>query len=152
MFIIKVFYWIWSAWTIPRGLATQFHRPVGMRCWVVENAVVCLFRTPLDVTETNQLSTDKRWVPYDASELVSSSERPAQRYSLLDQCCSGDGGLDFALLQKSSLHCLETLLKDMYARLNILDMKCMHPTHSVDVIRKKIYTAQHDNSLQTREY
>lgn len=75
---------------------------------------------PLDVAEMNQLSTDTRWVPYDASEPVSSSGRPAQRYSLLYQSCSGEGGLDFALLQKSSLHCLETLRKDMYARLDIL--------------------------------
>ena len=69
-------------------------------------------------------STDKRWTPYDPSELViSTCEGPSQRYPLVHQACAGKDGLDFSLLRKSGVLCSETLINDMYTRIEALHEK-----------------------------
>lgn len=110
---------------------------------------------PSTAAEMNQFPNDKRRVPYDVSELISSSERPAQRYSLLDQRCYGQGGLDFDLLRKCSVHLLEALLRDMYVRLKVLDAKYVHQTKELEDTRKQndylksrmTYAVEHYTSL-----
>lgn len=113
---------------------------------------------PDNVYEAIQFHTGKRVMSYDISELVlSSSERPAQRYPLLDQSFCGEGGLDFELLRKGSAHCLEMLLKDVYTRHKALDQKHLALGKAYEDSLRQIeylnthlaYVIDHYASLQT---
>jgi hypothetical protein len=50
----------------------------------------------------------------------------------LDQACAVMGGLDYTLLRKSSDLCCETLIKDMYIRIEALDEKVRTLTTSLE--------------------
>ena len=102
-------------------------------------------KSSLNALDMHNNPSDKRWVPYDPSELViSTSERPSQRYPLVYQDCVGRDGLDYALLHKSAVRCSETLIKDMYSMIDVLFKR-------VETLTKELQHKVHDNDeLQKR--
>jgi hypothetical protein len=87
----------------------------------------------VNISNATECPRDMHRVPYDPSELViSTSEGPSQRYPLVHQACAGMGGLDYTLLRKSSDLCSETLIKDMYIRIEALDEKVRTLTTSLE--------------------
>jgi hypothetical protein len=88
---------------------------------------------PVTISNAAEYPRGTHRVPYDPSELViSTSEGPSQRYPLVHQACAGMGGLDYTLLRKSSDLCSETLIKDMYIRIEALDEKVRTLTTSLE--------------------
>lgn len=88
---------------------------------------------PVNISNAAEYPRGTQRVPYDPSELViSTSEGPSQRYPLVHQACAGMGGLDYTLLRKSSVLCFETLIKDMYIRIEALDEKVRTLTTSLE--------------------
>ena len=94
-------------------------------------------RRPTDKASESDLNIDiyakeKRWKPYDPSELVVfASESLSERYPLLQKKFTS-GGLDYVLLQNSPRECLETLVTDMYSRLQGLDTKVTRLTATLE--------------------
>lgn len=76
--------------------------------------------------------------PYIPSELVNAAaEEVWERYALLYQRFEAGHGLDFKLLQRSSISCIETLLRDLYENVKASREEIKRLNHSLESTEKE---------------